>query len=109
MTETKKFQITVLGETIRLNSDESVEHLNNVSAHIEELVRKVGKMGVSTNMSPAARLLFAMVLLTDEFLKTDAQCKRYAAIIDEAEKVHKNTKKEMEDFAFMFDKNKYSK
>lgn len=105
MDETKKFQISILGETIRLNSDESLEHMNNVSSHIEERVRTVNRMGVSPDMSAASRLLFAMVLLTDEFLKVKATSERQEALLKEAEINRETAKKELEDFVFMFDKN----
>ena len=106
MDDTKKFQISILGETIRLNSDESLDHMTNVSNHIEELVRTVNKSGVSPDMSPASRLLFAMVLLTDDYLKIKAKSEHQAALLKEAEISRETAQKELEDFAFMFDKNK---
>jgi len=105
MDESKKFQISILGETIRLNSDESLEHMTNVSNYIQNLVHNVNK-GVSPDMSAAARLLFAMVLLTDEFLKLKNTSEYQAALLKEAEINRETAQKELEDFAFMFEKNK---
>jgi cell division protein ZapA (FtsZ GTPase activity inhibitor) len=97
MAETKKFKISILGETIRLNSDESVEHMDSVSEYLDELIRRVNKSGIAPEMSTAERFLFASVLLTDNLLKARADKAVLERRVKEMEIDRQTIKKELDD------------
>jgi hypothetical protein len=115
MAEAKKFQITVLSETIRLISDQSVEHMNDLSEEVLSTVDNVTKSGLSPEMTSAAKLLYALVIKTDELMKMrekyhDETVKNFdqSKRINELEIEVSTKDKQMSDFNLLFNKNKYN-
>ena len=102
MDEARKFEITVLGETIRLNSDENIDYMNAVIQHVSDLVEKVDSMDRS-GMSKGGKLLFALVLMTDEMLKTKDEATKLSEKLNFSESAFAKVQKELSDFINLFE------
>ena len=102
MTETKKFEVSVLGETIRINSDEDVDYMTEVIEHVHVLVDKVNASEKS-NMTTASKLLFALVLLTDELFKTRTEAEKTLKQLNQSDAELAKVQKELSDFINVFE------
>ena len=102
MAQTRKFEISVLGETIRINSDENVDYMNEVIEHVNNTVDKVDASDRS-GMSTASKMLFSIVLLTDELLKTRAEAENMVERLKLSDLELSKAQKELSDFINVFE------
>lgn len=91
----KKYNITMLGETIPIVSDEGDAYIDALTAQIEHLLMHLTRKG-APGLSPAAKLLFVSIMLADEVYKKNGELDRVKNEQERAEEDLDNAKLELD-------------